>query len=88
MAVLHVHWPDELPAEELVGLLIGHAHSRGFCIEHDGAADRLAIYSAKTPDPGGEPASAAADAKVVPLAVARQRRLAAASATRRRGELR
>lgn len=64
MAVLHVHWPDELPAGELVGLLIGHAHRRGYCIEHDGDESRLAIYSAEAPT------------KVSSLAQARQRRQA------------
>jgi len=68
MAVLYVHWPDELPAGELVGLLIGHAQSRGYCIEHDGGQGRLAIYSAA---PAGE-----ADGKVSSLAQARQRRAA------------
>jgi hypothetical protein len=70
MAVLHVHWPDELPAGELVGLLIGHAHSRGYSVEHDGGQERLAIYSAAAP------AAAPADAgsKVSSMAQARQRR--------------
>ncbi len=71
MAVLHVHWPDELPAGELVGLLIGHAQSRGYCIEHDGGQARLAIYSAA--QAGGENA---AGGKVLSLTQARQRRAA------------
>lgn len=85
MAVLHVHWPDELPAEELVGLLIGHAHRRGFCVEHDGGADRLAIYSAPGADEAPQPAG---HAKVVPLSAARAWRQGAAAKPVRRGELR
>ncbi|HWY23731.1 MAG TPA: hypothetical protein VNX47_02365 [Nevskia sp.] len=83
MAVLHVHWPDELPAEELLGLLIGHAHRRGLCIEHDGAAGRLAIYSATVAG-----AAPAAHPKVVSLAAARPRRKNGAAVPACQGERR
>jgi hypothetical protein len=90
MAVLHVHWPDELPAElpaeELLGLLIGHAHRRGLCIEHDGQAERLAIYSATAADVAGE--APAAHPKVVSLAAARPRRKSGAAVPACQGELR
>ncbi len=86
MAVLHVHWPDELPAEELLGLLIGHAHRRGLCIEHDGEAERLAIYSSAVADVAGE--APAAHPKVVPLAAARRRRTGGTAVPACQGERR
>lgn len=69
MEAFEVRCSDGLFPHELIGVLIGYAHSRGFSVEHDG--HRLTLYR-KTDLPA--PPAADTGAKIVSFAGERLRR--------------
>jgi hypothetical protein len=70
MKAFEVRCADGVFPQELIGVLIGYAHARGFCIEHDGRLQRLTLYR-NSREPLPPPADSA---KVVSFAGARRRR--------------
>lgn len=65
---VEVRYSDGLSPHELIGVLIGYAHSRGFSVEHDGRS--LTLYRKALPDAG----PAEASGKIVSFAGERLRR--------------
>jgi hypothetical protein len=63
-----VRCTDGLFPHELIGVLIGYAHSRGFSVEHDGRS--LTLY--RKPQPPAGPVEPSG--KIVSFAGERQRR--------------
>jgi hypothetical protein len=67
-----VRCTDGLFPHELIGVLIGYAHSRGFSVEHDGSG--LTLYRKPAVVAAPAVADAASSAKVVSFANERLRR--------------
>ena len=70
LEAFEVRCTDSLFPHELIGVLIGYAHSRGFSVEHDGR--RLTLY--RKADLPAAAADTADPAKIISFAGERQRR--------------